>query len=320
MQYIEASNTEKANHVSVFLAGGITNCPDWQSEAVKALVDEEVTLFNPRRKVYPMDDPNAAQEQIAWEFERLRSADIAAFWFSVGSLNPIVLFEFGSALEREQSIVVGVHPDYARKIDVEIQVALARPSVTVVSSFEEFILRIRIAVALCMSRKNPHSIEEGSERVAAALKMLRLYRQMTQKELGEKIGIPRGVISRVEMTGICSVSFLMRVVTVFGLTLKDFFVVAESLPKSYVRWILRLQCKKKKMEEKSNMDIVIRSSALFEHMSDEEVFEFARSVKKTLQERRYQHLLSEGPSDDEENKQVERLDGMLKKLEGVDSK
>ena len=32
MQYIEAINTENAKYKLVFLAGGISNCPDWQQE------------------------------------------------------------------------------------------------------------------------------------------------------------------------------------------------------------------------------------------------------------------------------------------------
>jgi hypothetical protein len=34
---------------AVFLAGGITGCPDWQAELVRMLADVPVALLNPRR-------------------------------------------------------------------------------------------------------------------------------------------------------------------------------------------------------------------------------------------------------------------------------
>src|SRR5438132_145293 len=81
---------------SVFLAGGITGCPDWQTDMVSLLAGSPVVVLNPRRKNFPIGDPNAAQEQIAWEYRHLRKADRILFWFSAATLNPIVLYELGA--------------------------------------------------------------------------------------------------------------------------------------------------------------------------------------------------------------------------------
>ncbi|MBT4446489.1 hypothetical protein HOC96_04540, partial [archaeon] len=61
MEYIEAPTKYQGNTgtgmKSIFLAGGITNCYDWQSDICDLLQNEEVTLLNPRRKRFPIDDP-----------------------------------------------------------------------------------------------------------------------------------------------------------------------------------------------------------------------------------------------------------------------
>jgi len=134
MQYIEAPSEDTPLHPTVFLAGGIMNCPNWQAKIVDLLKDIDVTLYNPRRKNYPMDDPAAVEEQIAWEHDRLRSADVRLFWFADGSVQPIVLFELGAALERGGHIVIGVDPAYARKIDVGIQTHLQRTDAAIHTS------------------------------------------------------------------------------------------------------------------------------------------------------------------------------------------
>jgi len=51
---------------SIFLAGGITGCPQWQSTVTNKLLSEDASggvLYNPRRADFPMSDPTAAQAQ-----------------------------------------------------------------------------------------------------------------------------------------------------------------------------------------------------------------------------------------------------------------
>ena len=143
MQYIEAVNDNLTKYKSVFLAGGISNCPDWQSEVVKAITDYDITVFNPRRKNFPILIAEESEKQIKWEYIRLRKADIIIFWFSAATLNPISLFEYGSALERNQKLIVGVHPDYKRKTDVEIQTKLKQKEIKIVCSISELIKNLK---------------------------------------------------------------------------------------------------------------------------------------------------------------------------------
>ena len=130
MKYIESPERYYTGKLSIFLAGGITNCPDWQQEIREYFKDVDIVLFNPRRKDFPIGDPDAAYKQIKWECEFLNRVDMILFWFSRGSLNPIVLFEYGKWLMNTRSsdkykpIFVGIDPEYEKKQDVEIQTLL----------------------------------------------------------------------------------------------------------------------------------------------------------------------------------------------------
>ena len=64
---------------SVFLAGGITGCPEWQKEMIEMLSDRDYVLFNPRRDDFPMDDPYQIAGQITWEFSAMRVAKAILF-------------------------------------------------------------------------------------------------------------------------------------------------------------------------------------------------------------------------------------------------
>jgi len=143
MRYVEATEEWNEPGHGLFIAGGITGCPDWQQEFCSLLIQRSVpahfsaVVLNPRRKDFPIGDPDAAWEQIAWEYRHLQKADAISFWFAKETIQPIVLFELGSWLKSDKPIFVGVHPEYPRKQDVEIQVELARPGTIVVSTLRD---------------------------------------------------------------------------------------------------------------------------------------------------------------------------------------
>lgn len=138
MRYIEAPENYLPNELnSIFLAGGITGCPDWQQEIVEILKDSNLTLLNPRRKDFPIGDPSAAQVQITWEYHALNAVNGVLFWFPCETICPIVLYELGRMSGHFKPIWVGVHPDYQRRQDVEIQTGLVRKDVEIVYSLED---------------------------------------------------------------------------------------------------------------------------------------------------------------------------------------
>jgi len=131
---------------SLFLAGGITGCPDWQQEMIRLLQDHDrLALLNPRRADFPMGDPNAALAQITWEFNHLRLADAILFWFPEETLCPIVLYELGTwtGMLPRKPLFIGAHPGYKRRADVRIQSHLARPGLAMVDSLDALAEAVR---------------------------------------------------------------------------------------------------------------------------------------------------------------------------------
>lgn len=143
MRYVEAPESfEPDGSVSVFLAGGISGCPDWQRVIRYALRNSDLTLVNPRRAAFDLEDGGVAEEQIVWEHDALRACDIIAFWFPCETLCPITLYELGAWSMTDKPLIVGAHPDYARRFDILVQTALQRPGVRVVDSLDEYIWQI----------------------------------------------------------------------------------------------------------------------------------------------------------------------------------
>ena len=132
-------------NITVFLAGGITNCRDWQSEVIEYLKQYEVNnkldlrVYNPRRPNFNIetDDP---EEQIRWEYSNIESTEIFSMYFcNSESDQPICMYELGMRLGRIDSnphsyisplngsynTIISVEDGYKRSNDVVIQTRLA---------------------------------------------------------------------------------------------------------------------------------------------------------------------------------------------------
>lgn len=142
MQYVEALAPYHGREKSIFLAGGISNCIDWQAEVTTLLADADLVLLNPRRANFPIHNPAESEVQIKWEFEHLRKATAILFWFPSETLCPITLYELGTWSMSEKPLFVGVHPNYQRRADVEIQTRLVRPDVAIVYTIEELVKQV----------------------------------------------------------------------------------------------------------------------------------------------------------------------------------
>jgi hypothetical protein len=133
VRYVQAPQPYAGPGPALFLAGGITGCPDWQSEAAAMLRDTPgLTVLDPRRASFDLTDPAVTVEQITWEHTHLHRADVVLFWFAPGgSVQPITLYELGVHATRGVALAVGADPAYPRRLDVEVQLALARPGLPV---------------------------------------------------------------------------------------------------------------------------------------------------------------------------------------------
>jgi len=149
VQVLTAPNDElpECHNKTIFLAGGITNCPLWQEKVIKELeglapLNDHVTVFNPRRTDFSFDGTHEVllydvYKQIKWEFDRLEQMDIFSMYFcDADSVQPICLYELGRNIVRMQNrfpndwkdrIVISIEPGYKRKDDVLFQMELCAP-------------------------------------------------------------------------------------------------------------------------------------------------------------------------------------------------
>jgi Nucleoside 2-deoxyribosyltransferase like len=139
MKYIQCPTEANSHNLepTLFLAGGISNCPDWQSELTAKLESSNWTVLNPRRTDFDAGNSSLAESQIDWEFRHLRLASAIAFWFPPETLCPITLYELGAWSMTEKPLFVGVDPKYQRFLDVKIQTQLARPDVVILESLTD---------------------------------------------------------------------------------------------------------------------------------------------------------------------------------------
>jgi hypothetical protein len=128
---------------SVFLAGGISGCPDWQQEFKELMSHTDFVLINPRRKEFDINNKVLEFSQIKWEHNHLIRANTISFWFPKETLCPIVLFELGVWSSKNKKIFIGVDPQYQRRADVEIQMQLSRPLVHINYSLDEMASEIK---------------------------------------------------------------------------------------------------------------------------------------------------------------------------------
>lgn len=140
-QIITAPSTENPIYTSVFLAGGITNCKEWQKQVIDELKSYDISVFNPRRESFDVSDKSATVKQIAWEYEQLERMDIFSMYFcDDNSDQPICMYELGRNIVRMQNrfpsdwqkrIVVSVEKEYRRRQDVLVQLDLCAQDIFV---------------------------------------------------------------------------------------------------------------------------------------------------------------------------------------------
>lgn len=126
--------------ILVFLAGGITNCDNWQNSVIDRIKQEEfghnVVIANPRRESFPdTNNEKSFYKQVEWEFNMLEQANIFSVFFANSeSVQPITMYELGRNIVRmkekfpeDYSIrtIISVQRGYGRTQDVLVQTDLA---------------------------------------------------------------------------------------------------------------------------------------------------------------------------------------------------
>lgn len=140
---LKAPKYQETEGPTIFLAGGITGCADWQAQMAVAMSNRGYTVFNPRRDDFPelMTTQEDELEQVRWEKYHMEKAHKIIFWFAEETVQPITLFEFGkwlnyNSMGYRKPMVVGIHPNYPRRMNLHAQIALARPNLEIMNSLE----------------------------------------------------------------------------------------------------------------------------------------------------------------------------------------
>lgn len=117
---------ECADRKFVFLAGSIAmgKAEDWQTEAEKALADENIVIMNPRRDDWPDNVDQSIhnltfREQVEWELFAQADADVILIYFHPDTQAPIALLELG-LFAADGDLVVCCPDGFYRKGNVDI--------------------------------------------------------------------------------------------------------------------------------------------------------------------------------------------------------
>jgi len=134
----EVYSVENHDNVQIYLGGGINGCADWRKELIKKLKDLSITIYNPRRKNFPIGDPEAIEQQISWEYNHLLNSDVLVFWFAGGSPNSTALYQLGRWGNcNDRPLFIGIDPLYDRRENIIIETALSRHEIDIVESLDD---------------------------------------------------------------------------------------------------------------------------------------------------------------------------------------
>lgn len=128
MQVVKAPNKYilEPRQRTIFLAGSIEmgKAENWQAKLTKMLANENVLILNPRRDDWDsswkqsMNNPPFRQ-QVEWELNAQRDADIIAMYFDPNTKSPITLLELGLFAHTEK-VIVCCPEGFWRKGNVDI--------------------------------------------------------------------------------------------------------------------------------------------------------------------------------------------------------
>ena len=128
MEEIKAPNKliTKTGHKKIFLAGSIEmgKAENWQTKVSKAMKDEDVILYNPRRDDWDSSweqkkENKQFREQVEWELDAMDKADLIIMYFDKETKSPITLLELGLHAN-EDKLLVCCPEGFWRKGNVDI--------------------------------------------------------------------------------------------------------------------------------------------------------------------------------------------------------
>jgi hypothetical protein len=139
--------TPLINRPSVILYGAIHSDPnnDWQTRLTALLSDLPIAILNPRRDDWDsswIEDISFApfKEQVEWEMDHARIADVIVFYFAGEAKQPITLLELGLYAGTGKAIVCCPEGFWKRG---NVQMVCERYNIDLVDSVEELGDKVR---------------------------------------------------------------------------------------------------------------------------------------------------------------------------------
>lgn len=139
----------KANEFSIFLGGSIEmdKAERWQDKLTQILLAKfnDIVIFNPRRDNWNSSLENKIEnpvfdEQVSWEYEHLKKADIILIYFQPGTYSPISLLELG-LFAKDNKVIVCCPEGYWRKGNVDF--VCREFNIPVINNYEQIVDMIK---------------------------------------------------------------------------------------------------------------------------------------------------------------------------------
>lgn len=132
---------------SVILYGAIQSDPakDWQTSLAASISDLPIDILNPRRDDWDsswIEDISFPKfkEQVEWEMDYAKVADVIIFYFASGTLTPITLLELGMYAGSGKAIVCCPEGFYKRG---NVQMVCLRYGIELLGSLAELQEKVR---------------------------------------------------------------------------------------------------------------------------------------------------------------------------------
>jgi len=142
---------------ALYLAGGMSNCPNWQKEFTQHfenLKDDcqtmmrcfwlnNLTIINPRRNNYDPTKKSEVKKQTMWEYSHIKSSDAMVFYFPEESICSSALLQYGKCLASNKKIFLGIDESYTKLLDLYTITRLERPDQPINYSLKDLIEEVQ---------------------------------------------------------------------------------------------------------------------------------------------------------------------------------
>ncbi|KAH7075960.1 hypothetical protein BKA63DRAFT_566003 [Paraphoma chrysanthemicola] len=144
---------------SVIFYGGMQPEPSWQTKLASSLADLPTDILDPRRDDWDsswVEDISFPKfkEQVEWEMDGAKIADIIVFYFPPGALTPVALLELGMHAASNKAIVCCPDGFYKKG---NVQMVCLRYGIDLLGTLDELSDRVRARLSEKVRLRTPQS-------------------------------------------------------------------------------------------------------------------------------------------------------------------